>query len=38
MKGEAIWENQALFAFYSLGILPLDWITNNTSFINISEN
>lgn len=29
MKGEAIWENQALLAFYSLGIILLDWITNN---------
>lgn len=37
MKGEAIWENQALFAFYSLGIFLLDWITSNTSFIKIYE-
>lgn len=37
MKGEAIWENQALFAFYSLGIFLLNWITNNTLFIKIYE-
>lgn len=31
MKGEAIWENQALFAFFfSLGIILQGWITNNT--------
>lgn len=30
MKGEAIWENQALFAFYSWGVILQDWITNST--------